>query len=51
MSINLKAEMVRVVPYDPEWKVEFNRIRVQLLSYVGDLIVTIEHVGSTSIEG
>ncbi|MBY3621856.1 GrpB family protein [Acinetobacter sp. CUI P1] len=46
-----KTKVVEVVPYDPEWKVEFNRIRDQLLSYVGDLILTIEHVGSTSIEG
>nr|WP_313637318.1 GrpB family protein [Paenibacillus sp.] len=46
-----KTKIVEVVPYDPEWKVEFNRIRDQLLSYVGDLIITIEHVGSTSIEG
>jgi GrpB-like predicted nucleotidyltransferase (UPF0157 family) len=51
MSIAQKTKIVKVVPYDPEWKVEFNRIRDQLLSYVGDLIVTIEHVGSTSIEG
>lgn len=51
MSIAQKTKVVEVVPYDPEWKVEFNRIRDQLLSYVGDLILTIEHVGSTSIEG
>lgn len=51
MSIAQKTKVVEVVPYDPEWKVEFNRIREQLLSYVGDLIITIEHVGSTSIEG
>jgi GrpB-like predicted nucleotidyltransferase (UPF0157 family) len=51
MSIAQKTKVVEVVPYDPEWKIEFNRIREQLLSYVGDLIITIEHVGSTSIEG
>jgi GrpB-like predicted nucleotidyltransferase (UPF0157 family) len=51
MSIAQKTKIVEVVPYDPEWKVEFDRIREQLLSYVGDLIITIEHVGSTSIEG
>lgn len=51
MSIAQKTKVVEVVPYDPDWKVEFNRIREQLLSYVGDLIITIEHVGSTSIEG
>lgn len=46
-----RTKVVEVVPYDPQWKVEFNRIKDQLLSYVGDLIITIEHVGSTSIEG
>ncbi|WP_375103037.1 GrpB family protein [Paenibacillus sp. RS8] len=51
MSIAQKTKILEVVPYDPEWKVEFNQIRDQLLSYVGDLIITIEHVGSTSIEG
>lgn len=51
MSIVQKTKIVEVVPYDPEWKVEFDRIKEQLLSYVGDLIITIEHVGSTSIEG
>lgn len=46
-----KTKVVEVVPYDPEWKNEFNRIKEQLLSYIGDLIITVEHVGSTSIEG
>lgn len=45
MSIAQKTKVVEVVPYDPEWKLEFDRIKEQLLSYVGDLIITIEHVG------
>jgi GrpB-like predicted nucleotidyltransferase (UPF0157 family) len=51
INIAQKTKVVEVVPYDPEWKLEFNRISEQLLSYVGDLIISIEHVGSTSIEG
>lgn len=51
MGIAEKTKIVEVVPYNPEWKVEFNRIKEQLLSYIGDLILKIEHVGSTSIEG
>ncbi|ULO04686.1 GrpB family protein [Paenibacillus sp. 19GGS1-52] len=46
-----KTKGVEVLPYNPVWKTEFNRIKEQLLTYVGDLIIGIEHVGSTSIEG
>lgn len=46
-----KTKVVEVLPYNPVWKTEFNRIKEQLLNYVGDLIIAIEHVGSTSIEG
>lgn len=51
MIIAEKTKVIEVVPYNPEWKAEFNRLKEQLLSYVGDLIISIEHVGSTSIEG
>lgn len=51
MGIAEKTKIVEVVPYNPEWKVEFNKIKEQLLSYIGDLVLKIEHVGSTSIEG
>lgn len=51
MIIAEKTKVVEVVPYDPEWKVAFNRIKEHLFSCVGNLIIEIEHVGSTSIEG
>lgn len=51
MIIAERTRVIEVVPYNPEWKIEFNRIKEHLFSCVGDLIITIEHVGSTSIEG
>jgi len=40
-----------VEPYDPQWSVEFEKIKAFLLPYIGDLIVDIHHVGSTSVPG
>ncbi|MBU5439201.1 GrpB family protein [Tissierella sp. MSJ-40] len=45
------TKVVEVLPYDDNWKQEFEKIRDMLKSYIGDLIVRIEHVGSTSVEG
>jgi len=43
--------VVRVVPYDPEWKNEFLKIKAMIVNCVGDLIISVDHVGSTAIEG
>ena len=40
-----------VLPYDPNWKIEFERIRDYLMEQIGDLIVEIKHGGSTSVPG
>jgi len=42
---------IRVLPYNPEWRNEFQRIQSMILESIGDLILSVEHVGSTSIEG
>ena len=42
---------VVVVPYRAEWKDDFETIRQFLLPKIGDIALTIEHVGSTSVEG
>ncbi len=42
---------VEVVPYNHGWKTEFNKIKERMLEMVGDLILSAEHVGSTSVEG
>lgn len=46
-----RKKEIKVVPYNPEWKTEFEKIKTMINSYIGDLILTVEHVGSTSIEG
>lgn len=40
-----------VVPYNPSWKEEFGKIKKELLLAINDVILAIEHVGSTSVEG
>ena len=40
-----------ILPYDPNWKTEFERIRDYLMEQIGDLLLEIKHVGSTSVPG
>lgn len=45
------ARRVVVVPYREQWKTDFEIIRQHLLTAVEDIIIDIEHIGSTSVEG
>lgn len=47
----MKTKYVVVEDYNPEWKNEFERIKNELLTVLSDKIESIEHVGSTSVEG
>ena len=47
----MKTAKVIVLPYDKAWKTEFEQIKSELLDAIGDIIIGIEHVGSTSVEG
>lgn len=47
----METKNVIVLPYDPKWKNDFEKIKQELVNAIGDLIVCIEHVGSTSVEG
>ena len=49
--IGSKEWNIKVLPHNPYWKEEFKRIESELLIHIGDVVVTIEHVGSTSVEG
>lgn len=42
---------VTVLPYDSAWVSAFERIRAEIEDAVGDLVIGIEHVGSTSVKG
>ena len=42
---------VLVLPYDERWRQDFLKIEAELTEALGQLIIGIEHVGSTSVRG
>ena len=40
-----------VVDYNPQWKVEFEKLKAIYMKKLGDLPVDIQHVGSTAVPG
>ena len=47
----MRTKRVVVVSYDEAWKNAFEEIKTEIETEIGDLIIGIEHVGSTSVEG
>lgn len=47
----MKTKYVIVEDYNPIWKDEFIKIKNELLEVLSGKILSIEHVGSTSVEG
>jgi GrpB-like predicted nucleotidyltransferase (UPF0157 family) len=47
----MRTKQVIVEDYNLEWKNEFKRIKNELLAILSGKINSIEHVGSTSVEG
>lgn len=47
----MKTKKVVVLPYDRAWKEAFEKIKGEIENAIGDSIVGVEHVGSTSVEG
>ena len=47
----MRTRRVIVLPYDRVWKAAFEAIKLEIERAVGDLVIGIEHVGSTSVEG
>lgn len=47
----MRTTKVIVLPYDRTWNSAFEEIKKEIESAIGDLIIGIEHVGSTSVEG
>lgn len=47
----MRTKKVIVLPYDKAWKAAFEDIRQEVEAALGGLIIGIEHVGSTSVEG
>lgn len=49
--IGLKRGIVKLAPYDKAWPKEFEQEKKKLVNVLGSNVVSIEHVGSTSIPG
>ena len=47
----METKKVVVLPYNRSWKYAFEEIKREIEDAIGDLIIGIEHVGSTSVEG
>lgn len=50
-KVGLKRGTVKLAPYDPIWKKLFEIEKESLLNSIGDYVLGIEHIGSTSIPG
>ncbi len=44
-------EPVIIVDYDPHWPDRFEELRAPVVAALGDLVVIVEHVGSTAVPG
>ncbi|GAA1288023.1 GrpB family protein [Saccharothrix xinjiangensis] len=44
-------ETVEVVPYDPDWPRRYLALSAEVRGALGDVVLGVEHVGSTSVEG
>ena len=47
----MRTRKIVVLPYDAAWKAAFAKIKREIEEAISDLIIGIEHVGSTSVEG
>ena len=47
----MRTKKVFVTPYDPKWKDSFALLKHRVENVLGDTAISIEHVGSTSVEG
>ncbi|HWE35821.1 MAG TPA: GrpB family protein [Isosphaeraceae bacterium] len=45
------SEPITLVDYDPIWPEIFEELRAPLVAAVGDLVVAVEHIGSTAVPG
>lgn len=47
----MRTRKVIVLPHDKMWKIDFENIKAEIEGTLSDLILSVEHVGSTSVEG
>ena len=48
---DMRTRKVVVLPYDVAWQSAFEKIKVEIEDAIGNLMIGIEHVGSTSVAG
>ena len=46
-----KTDIVIIEEYNSNWKKQFETLKLMINNYIGDFILEIQHVGSTSIDG
>jgi GrpB-like predicted nucleotidyltransferase (UPF0157 family) len=46
----MRTRKVVVLPYDVAWQSAFGKIKGEIEEAIGDLIIGIEHIGSTSVK-
>ncbi len=51
MRDGVEREKVKLQPYDPAWEEEFIELRNKLKSVLHDVVIDIQHVGSTAVPG
>jgi GrpB-like predicted nucleotidyltransferase (UPF0157 family) len=42
---------IQLVPYDPSWPSQFSKLEIRVRQALGDKVLILEHVGSTSVKG
>ena len=47
----MRTKKVVVLPYDVAWQSALDKIKGEIKEAIGDLIIGVEHVGSTSVKG
>lgn len=47
----MKRKKVLVVPYNKNWSKEFENTKAEIIEVLAQLTVSVEHVGSTSVQG
>jgi GrpB-like predicted nucleotidyltransferase (UPF0157 family) len=47
----MRTRWVIVLPYDVAWQSAFEKIKCEIEESIGDLIIGVEHIGSTSVKG
>lgn len=49
--LGLKRGSVKLYPYRKQWLADFEKEKQHLLNKLGDLVIDIQHIGSTSVPG